>query len=83
MTYLLPPLWMAEPNDAETITFGHGIVIGFVFVLLLLAALGVWVWRESRQPRRDIEASDAADAAADRALKSWAENKEGVCRSLD
>jgi hypothetical protein len=66
MTYLLPPLWMAEPNDAETITFGHGIVIGFVFVLLLLAALGVWVWRESRQLRRDIEASDAADAAADR-----------------
>lgn len=52
-------------------------------VVAALAALGVWVYLETRQLRRDIEASDAADAAADRALKSWAENKEGVCRSLD
>ena len=61
MIYLLPPLWMTEPSNAETLTFGHGIVIGLVIVLLLLAALGVWVWRENRELRRALEQAMRAD----------------------
>lgn len=60
MTYLLPPLWMADKSSAaETLTFGHGVVVALVLVaLLLLASLAVWVWRETRQLRRDIEAAE-------------------------
>lgn len=51
MTYLLPPLWMADKSSAaETLTFGQGVVVALVLVaLLLLASLAVWVWRESRE----------------------------------
>lgn len=62
MIYLIPPLWMAEkPSAAETLTVGQGFVVALVLIVpLMLAALAVWVWRETRQLRRDIEAAEKA-----------------------